>query len=107
MLAGVVPGESLARTLRLIGATQHHMIPDDLPADERDDMAVFLDMDLSILGAAPQTFDAYEAGVRHEYREVPEPLFPPGPRGNPGALPRSRGAVFQRLGTRAIRRRGA
>lgn len=75
MLAGVVPGESLARTLRLIDATQRHMIPNDLPADERDDMAVFLDMDLSILGAEPQAFDAYEAGVRHEYREVPEPLF--------------------------------
>ena len=38
-------------------------------------MAVFLDMDLSILGAAPEMFDAYEAGVRYEYREVPDKAF--------------------------------
>ena len=38
-------------------------------------MAMFLDMDLSILGAAPEVFDAYEAGVRHEYREVPDEAF--------------------------------
>ena len=36
---------------------------------------MFLDMDLSILGASPEAFDAYEAGVRHEYREVPEEAF--------------------------------
>jgi len=75
MLDGVVPEVSLARAIRLIEATQRHTIPDDLPADERGDMGVFLDMDLSILGAAPEAFDAYEAGVRHEYREVPEALF--------------------------------
>jgi predicted metal-dependent HD superfamily phosphohydrolase len=38
-------------------------------------MARFLDMDLSILGATAADFDAYEAGVRHEYREIPEALF--------------------------------
>ncbi|SDC36605.1 hypothetical protein SAMN05444678_102435 [Sphingomonas sp. YR710] len=35
-------------------------------------MAIFLDMDLSILGASEAAFDAYEAGVRHEYRDVPD-----------------------------------
>lgn len=75
MLAGVVPEPTLGRTLRLIEATAHHAIPAGLPADEVADMAMFLDMDLSILGAAPEVFDAYEAGVRHEYREVPEAAF--------------------------------
>jgi predicted metal-dependent HD superfamily phosphohydrolase len=75
MLKGVVPEPMLARTLRLIEATAHHAIPADLPADEVADMAMFLDMGLSILGAAPEIFDAYEAGVRHEYREVPEDAF--------------------------------
>jgi len=75
MLTGVVPEPTLGRTLRLIEATAHHEIPADLPADEVADMAMFLDMDLSILGAAPAVFDAYEAGVRHEYREVPEEAF--------------------------------
>ena len=38
-------------------------------------MSIFLDMDLSILGASAEAFDAYEAGVRHEYRDVPEAAF--------------------------------
>ena len=75
MLKGVVPEPTLGRTLRLIEATAHHEIPAHLPADEVADMAMFLDMDLSILGAAPAAFDAYEAGMRHEYREVPEEAF--------------------------------
>jgi predicted metal-dependent HD superfamily phosphohydrolase len=75
MLAGVVPQETLARTVRLIEATAKHAIPDGLPDDERADMALFLDMDLSILGASDAAFDGYEAGVRHEYREIPEELF--------------------------------
>ena len=75
MLKGVVPEPTLGRTLRLIEATAHHEIPAHLPADEVADMAMFLDMDLSILGAPAEMFDAYEDGVRHEYREIPEPLF--------------------------------
>jgi len=75
LLDGVVPPETLARTVRLIEATARHAIPDDLPPDEVADMAMFLDMDLSILAASPEAFDAYEAGVRHEYREVPEAAF--------------------------------
>lgn len=75
ILKDVVPEPTLDRTLRLIEATAHHKIPADLPAGEVADMAMFLDMDLSILGAPPEAFDAYEAGVRHEYRDVPEEAF--------------------------------
>jgi predicted metal-dependent HD superfamily phosphohydrolase len=75
MLGGLVPDDTLARTVRLIEATARHAIPADLPCDEAADMALFLDMDLSILGASPSAFDAYEAGVRHEYRDVPEAAF--------------------------------
>jgi len=75
MLEGLVPDETLSRTIRLIEATARHAIPADLPDDEAADMALFLDMDLSILGASPSDFDAYEAGVRHEYREVPRAAF--------------------------------
>jgi predicted metal-dependent HD superfamily phosphohydrolase len=78
MLKDVVPEATLGRTLRLIEATAHHAIPAGLPADEAADMALFLDMDLSILGAPPAIFDAYEAGVRHEYREVPPAAFSAG-----------------------------
>ena len=75
MLTGLVSDATLDRTIRLIEATARHAIPAGLPDDEVEDMALFLDMDLSILGAPPADFDAYEAGVRHEYREVPEPAF--------------------------------
>lgn len=75
MLQGVIPGESLDRAIRLIEATARHAISADLPESETADMARFLDMDLSILAAPTAVFDAYEAGVRHEYREVPEEAF--------------------------------
>ncbi|MDI1366307.1 MAG: HD domain-containing protein [bacterium] len=75
MLKGVIPDDSLGRAIRLIEATARHAIPTDLPEDEAADMARFLDMDLSILAAPIDIFDAYEAGVRHEYRDVPEEAF--------------------------------
>lgn len=64
-----------SRAARLIRMTAAHAIPGRLPADEGADAALFLDMDLSILGATPAAFDAYEAGVRHEYAHVAEPAF--------------------------------
>lgn len=75
LLAGEVSEPVLGRTLRLIEATAAHAIPSSLPDDEAADMALFLDMDLSILGATATAFDAYEAGVRHEYSEIPDTAF--------------------------------
>jgi len=37
--------------------------------------SLFLDMDLSILGAAPAAFNAYERAVRREYAWVEEPMW--------------------------------
>jgi len=42
----------------------------EFPADEAADLAVFLDMDLSSPGAPEADFDAYEDGVRYEYRDA-------------------------------------
>ncbi len=75
LLKDLVPDQTLARTVRLIEATARHAVPPDLPANEISDMTKFLDMDLSILGAPAHVFDAYEAGVRHEYRDVPDSEF--------------------------------
>lgn len=75
VLSGAIPEISLGRAIRLIEATARHAIPDGLNASEVADMAMFLDMDLAILAAPDGEFDAYEAGVRHEYREVPEAAF--------------------------------
>jgi len=75
LLHGVIAQASLDRTIALIEATKAHAIPANLSPDDAADMAIFLDMDLSILAASEEAFDAYEAGVRHEYREVPDTLF--------------------------------
>ena len=39
------------------------------------DCSYFLDIDISILGAAPERFDAYEEQIRKEYEMVPQKLF--------------------------------
>lgn len=75
LLSGVVPAATLARTVRLIEATEQHQLPPDVAVCEAADARIFLDLDLSVLGAAPVVFDAYEAGVRHEYRHVPDADF--------------------------------
>ena len=66
---------TLARAAALIAATKHHMLPDAADAAARADAARFLDMDLSILGADEQRFDAYEQQVRAEYAHVPDDAF--------------------------------
>ncbi|PAX07486.1 HD domain-containing protein [Sphingomonas lenta] len=78
--AGLLDPTTLARAARLVRATAGHAIPDGLPAHEANDMALFLDMDLSILGAPAAVFDRYEADVRAEYSHVPEPAFGAGRR---------------------------
>jgi predicted metal-dependent HD superfamily phosphohydrolase len=67
-LAGV-PEPGVARMRSLIMATRHAA-----PALQGDEK-VLVDIDLAILGAAPQRFDAYEAQIRREYRWVPGPVY--------------------------------
>jgi len=69
-LAGVEP-ERLSRIVAMIEATATHTLP-DLAGEAREDAALFLDMDLAILGVEPALFDAYEAAVRREYGWVDE-----------------------------------
>ena len=55
-----------------------------LTADHGDtddpDTALMLDLDLSVLGADAEVYDAYTRHVRREYRWVPGPLFRRGRR---------------------------
>ena len=67
--------ESLIRAQQMIEATARHLLPDDMPAPDRRDCAYFLDMDLGILGAAPDRFDIYEDQIRREYAHVPDDAF--------------------------------
>ncbi|MBZ9758696.1 hypothetical protein LB524_25745 [Mesorhizobium sp. ESP6-5] len=74
-LAGRIDAGRLSRVSAMILATATHQVPlfDDVAATR--DASLFLDMDLSILGAAPDAFDAYERAVRHEYGWVEEPMW--------------------------------
>jgi len=71
-LASRTGPERLARIAIMIEATATHALPDARDKAADGDAALFLDMDLSILGAAPSAFDAYEAAVRREYGWVEE-----------------------------------
>lgn len=75
LLTGVVAAATLQRAVRLIEATERHRVPAGSPEDEAADLRIFLDMDLSVLAASEGAFDAYEAGVRHEYGHVSDADF--------------------------------
>ncbi|ODT08177.1 MAG: hypothetical protein ABS58_03860 [Mesorhizobium sp. SCN 65-20] len=66
-LRGHVDAPRLARIVKMIEATAAHQIPEFEDGTARQDAALFLDMDLSILGAPAEAFEAYEAAVRREY----------------------------------------
>lgn len=69
--AGHLSAEDIAFAASIIRATEAHKVPDDLGAEEAADMALFLDLDLSILGAPQHVYDRYETDIRKEYAFVP------------------------------------
>ena len=73
--AGHLPAEDIAFAAMMIRATAKHLVPDGLLPDDKADLSLFLDMDLSILGAPPPVFDQYERDVRAEYAAVPDDAF--------------------------------
>ncbi|HYG75237.1 MAG TPA: N-methyl-D-aspartate receptor NMDAR2C subunit [Planctomycetota bacterium] len=58
-----------ANVRRLILATKHAAVPTEL------DEQIIVDVDLAILGQAPEVFDTYEKNIRAEYAWVPEAEF--------------------------------
>jgi predicted metal-dependent HD superfamily phosphohydrolase len=75
MLHDRTSAKRIGRIVAMIEATSTHQPPKALDASAKRDAALFLDMDLSILGADPADFDAYERAVRLEYGWVPEPAW--------------------------------
>ncbi|MEI9985950.1 MAG: precorrin-6y C5,15-methyltransferase (decarboxylating) subunit CbiE [Aliidongia sp.] len=67
-LHGLADPVTLARAEVLVLATRDHRVPDGCDADLVADCALFLDMDISVLGAEAVEFDRYEAGIAAEYR---------------------------------------
>jgi len=68
-LAGGASSEAAGRVFDLVMATRHSALP------ETPDERLLVDVDLSILGAAPARFDEYERQVEEEYAWVPRWLF--------------------------------
>lgn len=79
-LGGRLSLERIGMVVAMIRATARHVVPDLSNADARNDCALFLDMDLAILGSTPDEFAAYEDAVRREYAFVPEALWIEGRR---------------------------
>lgn len=71
------PDERADRVERLVLATADHTVGPvgDPTGDGGADTAVLIDADLAILAAEPATYAAYVAGIRHEYRHVPDHLW--------------------------------
>ena len=67
-LDGQAP-DTLDRIERHILVTRHDAAPTDA------DQELLLDVDLSILGAAPVRFDQYESQIRREYAWVPDEAY--------------------------------
>ncbi|KRB30786.1 MULTISPECIES: hypothetical protein [Mesorhizobium] len=74
-LVGSTDAGRLNRISAMILATATHQLPLFDNAAATRDASLFLDMDLSILGSAPDAFDAYERAVRREYGWVEEPMW--------------------------------
>ncbi len=66
---GAVSAAVIARVAELIMVTRHITVPDDTDAQ------LVVDIDLSILGRAPDVFAAYEDQIRYEYNWVPDKVY--------------------------------
>jgi predicted metal-dependent HD superfamily phosphohydrolase len=68
-----VPAKTISAVREMILATKQH---GDAPGPP--DLPIFLDLDLSILGAPDAVYTRYAAAIRKEYSWVPEPLYKQG-----------------------------
>lgn len=69
-LSGIVDPRLIDWAAALIEATAHHAVPTGIDPALARDMAIFLDVDMGILGASAEAFAAYEAGIAAEYEPV-------------------------------------
>jgi predicted metal-dependent HD superfamily phosphohydrolase len=66
-ISGVASLRQVDATEKGIEASATHIVPAGLPTAVAADIALFLDMDLSILGTDDATFKAYDEAIREEY----------------------------------------
>ena len=77
--SGYLKPEDMAFAATMIRATADHVVPSGLNVQDTADLALFLDIDLFILGGPQPVYDRYEAAIRAEYAFMPER-----PSGRPG-----------------------
>jgi predicted metal-dependent HD superfamily phosphohydrolase len=80
-LKGTTTDERIGRIAAMIRATASHELPDFPTPEAVHDCALFLDLDLAVLGAAREDYESYAAAVRREYAWVSEPRWIEGRRG--------------------------
>jgi predicted metal-dependent HD superfamily phosphohydrolase len=78
LLALGVPAVKVEQVKIFIEATQTHTVSSDVT--NTTDLQLFLDFDMSILGAGWDAYEAYTRQVRREYRIYPDKLYYPGRR---------------------------
>ncbi len=79
-VSGRADTDEIAAAALIINATVPHAVPPGTEVRLAHDCALFLDMDLAILGADAQAFDAYDRNIRQEFAMVPDEIFYPGRR---------------------------
>jgi predicted metal-dependent HD superfamily phosphohydrolase len=67
----------IERVSHLVLATQHGV---HVPDAHDKDLALLLDLDLSVLAAPAADYDVYARAIRREYSHVPDLLYRPGRR---------------------------
>ncbi|MEQ3649626.1 hypothetical protein [Hyphomonas sp.] len=73
--AGHLTPEDAAFAAMMIRATADHVVPPGLNTQDTADLGLFLDLDLSILGAPAPVYDRYERAIRAEMAAVPADAF--------------------------------
>ena len=76
-LAELAEPSVLADAHALIITTASHTVPNDMTAELALDCALFLDMDMAILGADRAAFDQYDSAIREEFAIVPDEVYRP------------------------------
>ena len=72
--SGDVGAYAMARVRSLIMLTRHTELP------RGDTAAMVVDIDMSVLGQAPEIFDQYDRAIRLEYEHVPDDEYEAGRR---------------------------
>ena len=69
-MAGLADPAMLAHAGLMVRLSTTHTLTEDVPEQWRGDCAVFLDLDMAVLGAPPGEYAAYERGIAAEYVPV-------------------------------------